>query len=133
MVLTFQLMKAGSLRPETGTPAAGEVLTRSARRAAELLDLTQRDLARIIGVSPATVSRLPHRPLDPAAKEGELAILFIRMFRSLDALVGGDVDSARKWLHAENRHLSGVPAQLIQSVTGLVDVVEYLDAMRGKV
>jgi DNA-binding XRE family transcriptional regulator len=126
-------MKPGSLRPEPRATAAGQVLTRSARRAAERLDLTQKDLAQIIGVSPATVSRLPHRPLDPAAKEGELAILFVRMFRSLDALVGGNVDAARKWLHAENHHLAGVPAQLIQTVTGLVDVVEYLDAMRGKV
>jgi len=126
-------MKTGSLRPEARATGAGPVLTRSARRAAERLDLTQKDLAQIIGVSPATVSRLPHRPLDPAAKEGELAILFVRMFRSLDALVGGNVDSARNWLHAENHHLRGVPAQLIQTVTGLVDVVEYLDAMRGKV
>jgi DNA-binding XRE family transcriptional regulator len=126
-------MKAGSLRPETRAAATGPVLTRSARRAAAQLDLTQKDLAQIIGVSPATVSRLPHRPLDPAAKEGELAILFVRMFRSLDTLVGGNVDSARKWLHAENHHLAGVPARLIQTVTGLVDVVEYLDAMRGKV
>jgi hypothetical protein len=132
-MISFQLMKTGSVRPQTRTPAAGEVLTRSARRAAELLDLTQKDLARIIGVSPATISRLPHRPLDPTDKEGELAVLFIRMFRSLDTLVGGDVEAARKWLHAENRHLAGVPAQLIQTVTGLVDVVEYLDAMRGKV
>ena len=126
-------MKTGSLRPEARATGAGPVLTRSARRAAELLALTQKDLAQIIGVSPATVSRLPHRPLDPVAKEGELAILFVRMFRSLDALVGGNVDSARKWLHAENHHLRGVPARLIQTVTGLVDVVEYLDAMRGKV
>jgi hypothetical protein len=126
-------MKTESLRPQSRTPAAGEVLTRSARRAAELLDLTQKDLARVIGLSPATISRLPQRPLDPATKEGELTILFIRMFRSLDALVGGDVGAARNWLHAENSHLAGVPARLIQTVTGLVDVVEYLDAMRGKV
>jgi transcriptional regulator with XRE-family HTH domain len=132
-MLSFQLMKAGSVRPEASAAASGVVLTRAARRAAELLDLSQKDLARVIGVSPATVSRLAHRPLVPSAKEAELAVLFIRMFRSLDALMGGDVESARKWLHAENAHLSGVPARLIQTVTGLVDVVEYLDAMRGKV
>jgi DNA-binding XRE family transcriptional regulator len=126
-------MRAAPPRPEARVAPAGEVLTRAARRAAELLDLTQKDLAQVIGLSPATVSRLPHRPLDPSAKEGELAILFVRMFRSLDALVGGDVVAARKWLHAQNTHLSGVPAHLILSVTGLVDVVEYLDAMRGKV
>lgn len=126
-------MKTGAVRQEARAAAGGEVLTRAARRAAELLGLTQKDLARVIGVSPATVSRLHHRPLDPAAKEGELAVIFVRMFRSLDALVGGDVAAARKWIHAENVHLAGVPARLIQTVTGLVDVVEYLDAMRGKV
>jgi hypothetical protein len=126
-------MKTRSVRSEPSPAAAAEVVTRAARRAAELLDLSQKDLARVIGVSPATVSRLAHRSLDLSAKEGELAVLFIRMFRSLDALVGGDLVSARKWLHAENTHLAGVPARLIQTVTGLVDVVEYLDAMRGKV
>ncbi|PYQ23799.1 MAG: hypothetical protein DMF81_07570 [Acidobacteria bacterium] len=126
-------MKTVPLRPQARPAAAGEVLTRASRRAAELLGLSQRDLARIIGLSPATVSRLAHRPLDPAAKEGELAVLFVRMFRSLDALGGGDVEAARRWLHAENVHLDGVPARLIQTVAGLVDVVEYLDAMRGKV
>jgi hypothetical protein len=126
-------MKPSPARPHASAPPAPEVLTRAARRAAELLDLSQKDFARVIGVSPATVSRLGHRPLDPSAKEGELAVLFVRMFRSLDSLVGGDPDSARKWLHAENAHLSAVPAELIQTVTGLVDVVEYLDAMRGKV
>jgi|SRR5262245_54995882 len=126
-------MRTASPRSEAPAAPASVVLTRAARRAAELLDLTQKDLAQVIGLSPATVSRLPQRPLDPSAKEGELAVLFVRMFRSLDALVGGDVAAARKWLHAENAHLAGVPARLIQSVTGLVDVVEYLDAMRGKV
>src|SRR2546428_584415 len=126
-------MKMGSVRSETRTPAAGEVLTRSARRAGELPEPPQKGPPRGIGGRPATLSRPPPRPPDPPAEEGELAILFIRMFRSLDALVGGDVDSARKWLHAENSHLAGVPARLIQTVTGLVDVVEYLDAMRGKV
>src|SRR5215475_2362865 len=126
-------MRTASPRSEAPAAPPSVVLTRAARRAAELLDLTQKDLAQVIGLSPATVSRLPQRPLDPTAKEGELAILFVRMFRSLDALVGGDVGAARRWLHAENRHLAGVPARLIQTVTGLVDVVEYLDAMRGKV
>lgn len=126
-------MKTGSVRPETGTAPAGEVLTRSARRAAELLGLTQKELARIVGVSPATVSRFSQRPLDPAAKEAELAILFVRMFRSLDSLLGGDAGQGRAWLHAQNHHLAGVPAALIRSPEGLVNVVQYLDAMRGKI
>jgi hypothetical protein len=109
------------------------VLTRAALRAAELLGLPRKDLAVVLGVSPSTLSRLDERPLDPARKEGELAVLFVRLFRSLDALLGGRTEKARQWLHAPNRHLGGIPAERIRTVTGLVDAIEYLDAMRGKV
>lgn len=79
------------------------------------------------------MSRLQRgRALDPQTKEGELALLFLRLYRSLDTLVGGDDEKARLWLHAENAHLRGVPAERIRTVEGLVDVVQYLDAMRGR-
>jgi hypothetical protein len=54
------------------------------------------------------------------------------MFRSLDALLGGEAEQARAWLRAANDHLSAVPLECIQSVAGLVRVDEYLDAVRGK-
>jgi hypothetical protein len=115
-------------RPE---PAA--VLAKSALAAAERLGLRNRQLAMVIGSSEASVSRLRGgRGLDPASKEGELALLFVRLYRSLDALVGGDDAKARDWLHAANDHLGGVPADRIRTVEGLVDVVQYLDAMRGR-
>ena len=114
-------------------PDPAQVLTRAVLSAAERLGLRARQLAAVIGVSEATVSRLPRgRGLAPASKEGELALLFVRLYRSLDALVGGDDDKARAWLHADNDHLRGVPAERICSVEGLVDVVQYLDAMRGR-
>ena len=72
------------------------------------------------------------RGLDPERKEGELALLFLRLYRSLDTLVGGDESKARDWLHADNNHLGGIPADRIRTVEGLVDVVQYLDAMRGR-
>jgi hypothetical protein len=79
------------------------------------------------------VSRLSRgRLIEPSTKEGELALLFLRLFRSLDALVGGEETKARAWLHAENQHLGGVPAARIRGVEGLVDVVQYLDSMRGR-
>jgi hypothetical protein len=109
------------------------VLARAALAAAERLGLRNRHLAVIIGTSEASVSRLRgDRGLDPDSKEGELALLFLRLYRALDALVGGDDSKARAWLHAENDHLGGVPAERIRTVEGLVDVVQYLDAMRGR-
>ena len=114
-------------------PDAGAVLSRAVLAAAERLGLRNRALAAVLGTSEASVSRLQHgRALDPETKEGELALLFLRLYRSLDALVGGEDDKARSWLHAENHHLRGVPAARIRTVEGLVDVVQYLDAMRGR-
>jgi uncharacterized protein (DUF2384 family) len=109
------------------------VLTRAVQRAAEQLGLKQVRVARVLGLSEATVSRLRgDRQIEPATKTGELAVLFLRVFRSLDALFGGDSNHSRAWLEAPNHHLGGVPAELIESAAGLVAVVDYLDAMRGK-
>ena len=114
-------------------PGAGPVLAHALLNAAGRLGLRNRHVAAVIGTSEASVSRLQAgRGLDPGTKEGELALLFLRLFRSLDALVGGDDEKARAWLHAENAHLRGVPAERIRTVEGLVDVVQYLDAMRGR-
>lgn len=117
------------------TPTApGAVLTKATLRAAKLLGLTDASLGTILGISGASVSRLGagRRAIAPTDKEGQLAVLFLRMYRSLNALLG-DAESCRKWLHAENSHLGGVPADLIRSVEGLVHVAQYLDAMRGKI
>jgi len=114
-------------------PDAAPVIAKAALNAAQRLGLRDRQLAAVIGSSEASVSRLrTGRGLDPATKEGELALLFIRLYRGLDALVGGDDAAARQWLHAANAHVNGVPAERITSVEGLVDVVQYLDAMRGR-
>jgi len=114
-------------------PTRAAVLTKATLRAAERLGLPQRVLCRVLGVSPASLSRLGRsRSIDPETKEGELATLFVRLYRGLDSLVGGSDEKARAWLEASNSHLDGVPAELIQSVQGLVKTTEYLDAMRAR-
>ena len=114
-------------------PVAEAVLVKAVLSAAERLGLRSRQLATVLGSSEASISRLQHgRGLDPESKEGELALLFVRLYRSLDALVGGDDAKARDWLASPNEHLASVPAERIKTVEGLVDVVQYLDAMRGR-
>src|SRR6476659_4256014 len=121
-----------SVRPGP-PPEPAPVLAKALLAAAGRIGIRNRQLAAIIGSSEASVSRLQHgRGLDPDTKEGELALLFLRLYRSLDALVGGDDAKAHDSLHAENAHLAGVPADRIRTVEGLVDVVQYLDAMRGR-
>src|SRR5690554_1750092 len=118
---------------EKGAPEPAVVLTKAVRNAAARLGMTQRELAAVLGTSEASVSRLAvGRRVDPESKEGELALLFLRMYRSLDALVGGDDAAARAWYDSRNEHVGGVPAELVTRVEGLVEVVQYLDAMRGR-
>jgi transcriptional regulator with XRE-family HTH domain len=114
-------------------PLAAAVVAKAVLSAAQRLGLRDRQLAAVLGSSEASVSRLRNgRGLDPASKEGELALLFVRLYRGLDALVGGDDAAARAWMNAANAHVNGVPADRVTSVEGLVDVVQYLDAMRGR-
>ncbi len=114
-------------------PQPAPVLAKAALAAAARLGLRSKQLGEIIGTSEASVSRLRSgRGLDPDRKEGELALLFLRLYRSLDTLVGGDDVKARLWLHSANDHLGGIPSDRIRTVEGLIDVVQYLDAMRGR-
>ncbi|MBL0142917.1 MAG: DUF2384 domain-containing protein [Betaproteobacteria bacterium] len=114
-------------------PAADAVLTKAVLRAGGLLALTNAVLARTLGVSEAGVSRLSTglRTIDPSSKEGELALLLIRAYRSLDALVGSDEAARRAWMTSHNRFLNGKPVALIERAEGLAAVVVYLDAMRA--
>jgi transcriptional regulator with XRE-family HTH domain len=115
-------------------PSRALLLAKAVTRASERLGLQQKDLAQILGASAATLSRIASgkRGIEPSSKEGELALLFIRVYRSLDALVGGDDGNARAWLHAMNEHLGAVPAEQLRTAEGLVNVALYLDAMRGR-
>ena len=114
-------------------PSAPAVLAKALERAAQRLDVSDREIAAVLGVSPSSVSRLSRglRTIDPESKEGELALLFLRVFRSLDGLLGGDAEQSRRWLRAYNHHVAGVPAELLQTAQGLVRVADYLDALRG--
>lgn len=122
--------------PALGSPAidAGAVLTKAVMRATALLGLSQQQLAQVLGVSRPTVTRMglgTYRLAPSQPKSWELGTLFVRMFRSLDALVGHD-DAARAWLEGPNTDLGARPIELITSAEGLVRVVHYLDAHRGR-
>lgn len=132
--IIFQMKAMPSLIETELQTSPDAVLAKAVTRASERLGLAQKDLAQIIGASAATLSRIAagKRGIDPSSKEGELSLLFVRVYRSLDALVGGDDVQARAWLHAGNEHVGGVPAELIRTAEGLVHVALYLDAMRGR-
>ena len=122
--------------PSHADPVAdGAVVTKAVMRAAARLGLANRVVARILGVSEATVSRMGTGAylLKPDDKAFELGLMFLRLFRSLDALSGGDEQTSRAWLRNENVALGGAPLALIESLAGMVHVLGYLDARRARV
>ena len=127
----------GLLEKQVGRVEISEaqVVTRATVVAAERLGLNARSLASVLGVSEASVSRMKRLDhlLEKGTKPFELALLLIRLFRSLDAITGGDEGVARKWLRNTNTALGGIPADRISTITGLTDVLAYLDARRALV
>lgn len=113
----------------TATPDPAEVLRKAVFNAGKALGMTQTAVGEVIG---RERSGLRHG-LDPDSKAGELALLLIRCYRALYVLVDGEQQAMQHWLNTYNHHLDAVPRQLLTSISGLLRVSEYLDAMRGRV
>jgi transcriptional regulator with XRE-family HTH domain len=121
--------------PVTRAESAAAVLSKATVRAADQLGLRQTQLAKLLGLSTATASRLAAGTwlLPEDGKAWELAATFVRLYRSLSAITGGKAQAMRDWLHSDNAALGGEPAQRILSAEGLVHVLQYLDATRGRI
>ncbi|MDO5626546.1 MAG: DUF2384 domain-containing protein [Pseudomonadota bacterium] len=109
------------------------VLTKATLRATDMLHLSASELAQVIGVSPSTVTRYraSTAAIAPDSEPGQLALLLIRVYRSLDPLVGSGDGERQAWMHTPNKALGGVPAQLVLTPGGLVKTLDYLDGMRA--
>ena len=115
-------------------PNASAVVSKAVVRAASALGINNIALARTLGISEASASRLQNGayliPVD--SKPYELALLLIRLFRGLDAMMGGEDVPVRSWMSVRNNALHGTPRDLIMSVTGLVATVGYVDSARAR-
>jgi transcriptional regulator with XRE-family HTH domain len=114
-------------------PDRHATVSKAMLRAADLLGMSARELAAIVGLSEATLSRLKRgqNPSSLSGKAYELALLFVRLYRSLDAIAGGDDAVSRRWLRSENTALGGTPLSRIRTIDGLAHVLAYLDARRA--
>jgi hypothetical protein len=128
-------MRAARAAPAPASDTEGAVVTKAVLRAAGRLGVSNKVLASVIGVSEATVSRMGAGAytLTKGDKPFDLALLFVRLFRALDAIVDGDDAVAQAWLRNENAALGGRPLVLIQSIPGLMHAVSYLDTRRALV
>lgn len=105
------------------------VLGEAVLNAGSCLGLSATQVGKVIGRDRSSIVRAG---VNPQSKSGELAMFLIRVYRSLFALVGGDEAHMLHFMRSENRGTGGVPQEQIARVTGLVSVMQYLDAMRGR-
>ena len=111
---------------------ASATLSKAVIRTAERLHLSKTELAKVLGLSPPTITRLysGHYVLEEKRKEWEFALLLIRVFRSLDSILANE-QAIQQWLGSNNHALGGKPIELIQQTEGLVRVIQYLDSSCG--
>lgn len=111
------------------------VLNKAVKNAALYLKLSQSELSKIVGSSPPQLSRLFNNNtacIRENTKEWECALLFIRAFRSLEAIIGEDPKQLNEWLYSYNHYFGDTPIEKLKTIQGLTEVVQYLDAMRGR-
>jgi uncharacterized protein (DUF2384 family) len=122
------------VKPNPLTISDLDLVGSSVLNAADALGLGREQLAEAIGVSVSTVARIKNgsSPV-PEQKPFEMSLLLIRVYRSLFAILGGNIDAMKHWMATPNHHLGeSAPAELIRRADGLSRVLWYLDAMRGK-
>ncbi|WP_045096379.1 antitoxin Xre/MbcA/ParS toxin-binding domain-containing protein [Legionella fallonii] len=110
------------------------VLSKALCNLAKFYSLTGKDLGKIIGISEPSASRLTQgkKLISPHTKEGEIALLLLRIYRSLNAMVGNNHEKAKLWLNNQNKYFKNKPIEEMKTISGLIRVLNYLDAMRGK-
>jgi uncharacterized protein (DUF2384 family) len=116
-------------------PDRARVLATALARIAESWRLTNEQLGAILGLSPATASRLRSGTfhMEPQSKAFELGQHLLRLFRGLDALMGSDDEASISWLKTPNLDLDGRPLDLIRTIKGLGEVTHYVDDFRAHV
>jgi uncharacterized protein (DUF2384 family) len=115
-------------------PTDAGLVTHAFIDAGRELGMTLGQLAKVIGVSESAMKNYSRGSADiSSSKDLELSLGFIRVYRALFAVLGGNREQMQHWMHTPNRHLNQqTPAALATSYQGLAELHVYLDAMRGR-
>ena len=109
------------------------IVSKALLNAARRLEMTNIELAQVVGISESKLSRMDRKEafVSRSGKEFDLALLFVRLYRSLDSITGGDRVTSAAWIRNPNKAFDNVPVERMKSLEGLVDVVQYLDSRRA--
>jgi len=86
-------------------------------------------VARCLGVTTKTLSLMlagDERFLQPGSKSLELARLFLYVYVGVNDKLGFNQKAASTWFFAVDKTLSARPVELIQSVVGLMSLLEHM-------
>lgn len=103
------------------------VLAGATVRAGQALGLTPNRTAALIGYDQADVAQ----GLDPLSNPGKRALMLIRVFQSLDALLGGNQEMILTWMNSHNDYFSAAPVDLIDQDQGFGRVLSYLENIQN--
>ncbi|VAW46563.1 hypothetical protein MNBD_GAMMA02-1683 [hydrothermal vent metagenome] len=110
-----------------------KIVSTALKNATESMGLSQTQVASILMVDKSTLSRSLKSGIEPLSLKGQVSLLIIRMYRSLFALSGDNKKFMNHFLQTPNKAFGAAPLELLKTLDGLVQVNQYLDAMRGKI
>jgi hypothetical protein len=103
-----------------------QLVAEACSRAAQVLGLSPKELSEVLSMNQPNAD---DKDLVPQSREGQPALLFLRVYRSLHGLCGGDQSLMRHWIEQPNRHLGEQsPRLLLARIEGLNCVADYLDS-----
>ena len=109
------------------------VLGKAVLRAAEHLHLSQSQLAIVLRMDVVAITQLQNQSeIDPNSKQGKLALLLIRLYQALYTLTGSDREWIDHFLTSENRVTGGIPANQIETMDGLISILNFVESIRAK-
>lgn len=111
-----------------------KAITHALFRAAVLLDITNVDIAEIIGLNESKLSLMGTEGfmVVEESEAGKRAALFIEIFDGLEAVCGGSLQHMQTWLKTENSDMGDIsPLKMVKTHEGLIFVCGYLGKVSG--
>lgn len=107
------------------------ILAKAFFKASEQLNLSQTQLAVILGTSELAIQKLRLKgQLEPFSQQGEKALLIIRLFKALYNLSGGDQECIQQFLNTRNRVTGGIPIKQIETNHGFVACLQFVETIQ---
>lgn len=128
-----QCLKQRSVMYITSKKTTGQkkILAKAVLSAAERLGLNKEQIAVILQLDSSTLSKT-ELELDPDSEQDEHALLLIRIYISLYALTGENIDWIQHFMKTINHGTGGIPMQQIYSPSELATVLKFVEAMQEK-